>query len=147
MCPQEHKEIHSVLSVLLGVSFHPPHTWKAICFPKSGSERRTETQRHGKPCRSRPVTVPMAHRPDTSCLLGVISRHRQSWAQARTPGDGLTPWHAVLWSPEKVKVRKVPALDFLGLSPHTGRGFHLWSWQEQKGTTEDEMVGWHHRLH
>ena len=84
MSPQEHKEIHSVLSVLLGVSFHPPHTWKALCFPKSGSERRTETQRHGKPCRSRPVTLPMACRPDTSCLLGVISRHRQSWAQART---------------------------------------------------------------
>ena len=62
-------------------------------------------------------------------------------------GDGLTPWHAVLWSPEKVKVRKVPALGFLGLSPHTGRGFDLWSWQEEKGTTEDEMVGWHHRLH
>jgi len=25
--------------------------------------------------------------------------------------------------------------------------FELWDWrQEEKGTTEDEMAGWHHRL-
>ena len=84
MSLQEHKEIHSVFNVHLGVSFHPPHTWKALCFPESGSESRIETQRHGKPCRSRPVTLPTARGPDTLCLLGVISRHRHSWAQART---------------------------------------------------------------
>ena len=25
-------------------------------------------------------------------------------------------------------------------------GYRDW-WQEEKGTTEDEMAGWHHRLH
>ena len=33
-------------------------------------------------------------------------------------------------------------VDSLGKT-HAGRNL----WQEEKGTTEDEMVGWHHRLY
>ena len=30
--------------------------------------------------------------------------------------------------------------QFIGKDPDAGRDW----WQEEKGTTEDEMVGWHH---
>ena len=33
-------------------------------------------------------------------------------------------------------------VDSLGKNPNAGRD---WG-QEEKGTTEDEMIGWHHRL-
>ena len=35
-----------------------------------------------------------------------------------------------------------PRVDFIGKDPDAGRD---WG-QEEKGTTEDEMVAWHHRL-
>ena len=30
--------------------------------------------------------------------------------------------------------------DLIGKDPDAGRDW----WQEEKGTTEDEMIGWHH---
>ena len=33
-------------------------------------------------------------------------------------------------------------IQFIGKDPDTGKDGR----QEEKGTTEDEMVGWHHRL-
>ena len=50
----------------------------------------------------------------------------------RTDAEAETP---ILWSPH-VKSW------LIGKDPDAGRG---WG-QEEKGTTEDEMAGWHHRL-
>ena len=50
----------------------------------------------------------------------------------RTDTEAETP---VLWPPD-VKSW------LIGKDPDTGRDL----WQEEKGTTEDEMAGWHHRL-
>ena len=41
----------------------------------------------------------------------------------------------ILWSPEAKS-------QLIGKDPNTGKNWR----QEEKGTTEDEMVGWHHRL-
>ena len=43
---------------------------------------------------------------------------------------------AILWPPDAKKW-------FFGKDPDAGKEWR----QEEKGTTEDEMVGWHHRLH
>ena len=57
----------------------------------------------------------------------------QSWVfTGRTDAEAETP---VLWSPD-VKSW------LIGKDPDAGRD---WG-QEEKGTTEDEMAGWHHRL-
>ena len=58
----------------------------------------------------------------------------QSWVFiGRTDVEAETP---ILWPPE--------AKSWLtGKDPEAGRD---WG-QEEKGTTEDEMAGWHHRLH
>ena len=50
----------------------------------------------------------------------------------RTDVEAETP---VLWPPDAKSC-------LIGKDPDTGRD---WG-QEEKGTTEDEMVGWHHRL-
>ena len=57
----------------------------------------------------------------------------QSWIfTGRTDAKAETP---ILWSPD--------AKNWLiWKDPDSGKD---WSWEE-KGTTEDEMVGWHHRL-
>ena len=50
----------------------------------------------------------------------------------RTDAEAETP---ILWPPD-VKNR------FIGKDPNAGNDCR----REEKGTTEDEMVGWHHRL-
>ena len=57
----------------------------------------------------------------------------QSWVFiGRTDGEAETP---ILWPPD--------AKSWLnGKDPDAGKD---WG-QEEKGTTEDEMAGWHHRL-
>ena len=56
----------------------------------------------------------------------------QSWVFiGRTDAEAETP---VLWPPH-VKS------GLTGKDPDAGR-----DWGQEKGTTEDEMVGWHHRL-
>ena len=49
-----------------------------------------------------------------------------------TDGKGETP---ILWPPHAKS-------GFIGKDPYPGRD---WG-QEEKGTTEDEMPGWHHQL-
>ena len=70
---------------------------------------------------------------DCKEIQPVHSKGDQSWvffgrndAKAETPG--LWPPHATSW--------------LIGKDPDSGRD---WG-QEEKGTTEDEMAGWHHRL-
>ena len=50
----------------------------------------------------------------------------------RTDAEAETP---VLWSPHGKSL-------LIGKDSHDGRDWR----QEEKGTTEDEMAGWHHRL-
>ena len=57
----------------------------------------------------------------------------QSWVFiGRTDAEAETP---ILWPPHAKSW-------FIGKDPDAGRD---WG-QEEKGTTEDEMAGWHHRL-
>ena len=57
----------------------------------------------------------------------------QSWVFIRrTDAEAET---SILWPPYAKS-------SFIGKDPDTGRD---WG-QEEKGTAEDEMVGWHHRL-
>ena len=57
----------------------------------------------------------------------------QSWVvNGRTDAEAETP---ILWPPDAKSW-------LIGKDPDAGRDW----WQEEKGTTEDEMAGWHHRL-
>ena len=57
----------------------------------------------------------------------------QSWVLiGRTDAEAETP---ILWPPDVKSCRT-------GKDPDAGRDWR----QEEKGTTEDEMAGWHHRL-
>ena len=59
----------------------------------------------------------------------------QSWVFiGRTDAEAETP---ICWS-----IMEVRRVDSLEKDPDDGRD---WG-QEEKGTTEDEMAGWHHRL-
>ena len=63
----------------------------------------------------------------------VHSKGDQSWVFiGRTDAEAETP---ILWPPHAKS-------SLIGKDPNTGRD---WG-QEDKGTTEDEMAGWHHRL-
>ena len=58
----------------------------------------------------------------------------QSWVYiGRTDVEAETP---ILWPPDMKSW-------LIGKDPDAGKDWR----QEEKGTTEDEMVGWHHRLH
>ena len=70
---------------------------------------------------------------DCKEIQPVHPKRDQSWLFfERTDAETETP---VLWPPY-VKSR------LIGKYPDAGRD----SGQEEKGTTEDEMAGWHHRL-
>jgi len=63
----------------------------------------------------------------------VHPKGNQSWVFiGRTDAKAVTP---VLWPPHAKS-------GLIGKDPDAGRD---WG-QEEKGTTEDEMAGWHHRL-
>ena len=62
----------------------------------------------------------------------VNPKRNQSWIFTRTDAEAEIP---VLWPPEVKNW-------LIGKGPDAGRD---WG-QEEKGMTEDEMVGWHHQL-
>jgi len=63
----------------------------------------------------------------------VHPKRDQSWVFiGRTDAEAVTP---LLWPPH-------PKSGLIGKDPDSGRG----RGQEEKGTTGDEMAGWHHRL-
>ena len=69
---------------------------------------------------------------DCKEIQPIHSKGDQPWVFiGRTDVEAETP---VLWSPD-VKSR------LIGKDPDAGK-----DWGQEKGTTEDEMVGWHHRL-
>ena len=62
----------------------------------------------------------------------VPSKGDQSWVfTGRTDAEAETP---VLWPPDGKNW-------LIGKDPDAGK-----DWGQEKGTTEDEMAGWHHRL-
>ena len=66
-------------------------------------------------------------------IKAVNPKGNQSWAfTGRTDAEAETP---ILWPPD-VKSQ------LIGKDPDAGKDWR----QEEKGTTEDEMVGWHHWL-
>ena len=69
---------------------------------------------------------------DCKEIKSVSSKRNQSWIFfERTVAEAEAP---ILWPPD-VKKR------LTGKDPDAGE-----NWKEEKGMTEDEMVGWHHRL-
>ena len=63
----------------------------------------------------------------------VHPKRNQRWMFiGRTEAEAETP---ILWPPDAKS-------ELIGKDPDAGKD---WG-QEEKGTTEDEMVGWHHRL-
>ena len=82
-------------------------------------------------CWRRLLRVPWTAR--RSNLKEVHPKGSQSWIFIRTTdAEAETP---ILWPPDgKNRV--------FGKEPDAGKDWR----QEEKGTTEDEMVGWHHRL-
>ena len=70
---------------------------------------------------------------DCKEIQPVHPKGNQSWAfDGRTDAETETP---MLWPP-------LAKSRLIGKDPDSGRD---WG-QEEKGTTEDEMAGWHHRL-
>ena len=71
---------------------------------------------------------------DCKKIQPVYPKGNQSWILiGRTDAEAETP---ILWPPD--------AKNWLiGKDPDAGKDWR----QEEKGTTEDEMVGWHHWLH
>ena len=71
---------------------------------------------------------------DCKEIQPVHAKGDQSWVFiGRTDVEAEAP---ILWPPDAKK-------RLIGKDPDAGRD----SGQEKKGMTEDEMAGWHHRLH
>ena len=80
-------------------------------------------------CWRRPLKSPL----DCKEIQPVHSKGDQSWMFfGRTDAEAETP---ILWPPDGKKW-------LIGKDPDAGKDWR----QEEKGTTEDEMVGWHHWL-
>ena len=70
---------------------------------------------------------------DCKEIQPVHPKEDQSWVFiGRTGAEAETP---ILWPPDAKRW-------LIGKDPDTGRDWR----QEEKGTTEDEMAGWHHRV-
>ena len=80
-------------------------------------------------CWRRLLRVPWTARRSNQSILKEIS---PGCSLERTDGEAETP---ILWPPHAKSW-------LIGKDPDAGRD---WG-QEEKGTTEDEMAGWHHRL-
>ena len=111
------------------------HTVKAMVFPvvmygcESWTIKKAEHQRTDAFELEKTLESPL----DSKEIQPVNSKGNQSWIFiGRTVAEAETP---ILWPPD--------AKNWLtGKDPDAGKD---WG-QEEKGTTEDEMVGWHHRL-
>ena len=70
---------------------------------------------------------------DCKEIQPVHPKGNQYWVFiGRTDAEGEAP---ILWSPDAKSL-------LIGKNPDAGKDWR----QEEKGTTEDEMAGWHHRL-
>ena len=78
---------------------------------------------------------------DNKEIKPVHSKGNQSWIFiGRTDAEAETP---ILWPPDVKKILWPPDVKIwlTGKDPDAGE-----NWRQEKGTTEDEMVGWHHWL-
>ena len=111
---------------------------KAMVFPvvmygyESWTIKKAECRRIGVFevwCWGRLLRVPWtARRSNQSILVG-----NQSWIfTGRTDAEAETP---VLWPPDAKN-------GLIGKDPYAGKDW----WQDEKGPTENEMVGWHYWL-
>ena len=108
------------------------HVLKAMIFPvvmyrceswiiKKAERRRTDAFKLW--CWKRLLRVPWTARRSNQSLL-------KSWISiGRTDAEA-----PILWPPDAKS-------QFTGKDPEAGK-----DWKQEKGTTEDEMAGWHHRL-
>ena len=72
----------------------------------------------------------LERRPQGAVSHEVRRRGHQSWVFiGRTDAEAETP---ILWPPHAKSL-------LIGKDPDAGR-----DWGQEKGTTEDEMAGWHH---
>ena len=79
------------------------------------------------------VVFPLENPLDSKETKPVNLKWNQSWIFiGRTDVEAKVP---ILWPPNAKNWR-------IGKDPDAGKDWR----QEEKGTTEDEMVGWHHRL-
>ena len=79
-------------------------------------------------CWRRLLRVPWTARRSSQSILKEISLniHWKDWSEAET---------SILWPPDVKN-------QLIGKDPDAGKDWR----QEEKGSTEDEMVGWHHQL-
>ena len=107
--------------------FSSSHVWSESWTIKKAEHRSIDAFELW--CRIRRLRVPRTARRSKP----VNPKGNQSWIFIRVMGvEAEAP---ILWPPD--------AKNWLtGKDPNSGKD---WRWEE-KGTTEDEMVGWHHRL-
>ena len=103
------------------------HNWGislSLSFPNKKKKNSYHLQRAYKTLES-----PL----DCKEIQPVHPKGNQSWIFiGRTDAEAETP---ILWLPDAKN-------QLIGKDPDVGKDWR----QEEKGTTEDEMVGWHHRL-
>ena len=114
------------------------HLVQAMVFPvvmygcESWTIKKAERRRTGAFelwCWRRLLRVPWTARRSNQSLLKEIS---PEYSFEGTDVEAEAP---ILWPPDAKNL-------FIGKDPDLGKNGR----QEEKGTTEDEMVGWHHRL-
>ena len=114
------------------------HTGKAMGFPvvmygcESWTIKKAEHWRidaFDLWCWKRLLWDPRTARRSNQSILKEIN---PDWFTGRTDAKAVTP---ILLPPHTKSW-------LIGKDPDAGRDW----WQEEKGTTEDDMVGWHHRL-
>ena len=111
------------------------HLVKAMVFPvvMYGCESRTVKKAERWRTDAFELEKTLESPLDCKEIRPVSPKGNQFWIfTGRTDAEAETP---ILWPPD-VKSQ------LIGKDPHAGKDWR----QEEKGMTEDEMVGWHHRL-
>ena len=98
----------------------------------AGLRRRWEGVTEGKACYPGDFGKSSSRdKMNTQEIRGYHPEGNQSWIFIRTDAEDETP---ILWPPDAKNW-------LLRKDPDPGK-----DWRQEKGTTEDEMTGWHHQL-
>ena len=114
-------KVHLVMAMVFPVVMYGCESW----IIKKAEHQRIDAFELW--CWRRLLRVPWTARRSNQSILKQISPGC-SW---RTDAEAETP---ILWPPDVMNW-------FTGKDPDAGK-----DWRQEKGTTEDEMVGWHHPL-
>ena len=107
--------------------------WKKNCDTPRQHIKKQKHYITNKVCIVKAVVFPLENPLDSKETKPVNLKWNQSWIFiGRTDVEAKVP---ILW-PSNAKNW------LIGKDPDAGKDWR----QEEKGTTEDEMVGWHHRL-